>query len=377
MEFGSNTSLILNRHEFYSQFQVAKIKFQAALTIAHFKWDSPFLLSPMKDMSGDTSRNLITTRSNGTGVFRHYSTWTAAEQKAAIKACGLSPSKFGNKAQRNAVLFHLEKTLLPTDPGEVLRTLNERNICHLAAKSRQQLSYLLLQHMADGLEVPTTPTPKVTVEPPSADLLKQTARSVLFHRVGANKKPWFYKGSDTLGKLWTTRREAWSAALESLEANGGITTFLHRLADIYVRRTNNVILYNPNKSLVDLRVLIDEEMFKVDETDAPKMFKLAWNNSVALSFPQAVIEGEVVMDEWNWAIPHLVVAVRHAFSAAIRMQFNEDSSDEALVSDQNDEDHAFYNAGVVLYAVKKHFSKQDRIIKTMQNMFVDKETAVK
>ena len=95
-----------------------------------------------------------------------------------------------------------------------------------------------------------------------------------------------------------------------------------------------------------------------------------------LSFPQAVITGEVVMDEWNWAIPHLVVSVRHAFSAAIRMQFNEDSSDETLVSDASDEDHAFYNAGVVLYAVKKHFSKQDRIIKVMENMFVDKETAV-
>ena len=107
----------------------------------------------MKDMPGDTSRNLITTRSNGTGIFRHYSTWTAAEQKAAIKACGLSPSKFGNKAQRNAVLFHLEKTLLPTDPGEVLRTLNERNICHLAVKSRQQLTYLLLQHMAVGRRI--------------------------------------------------------------------------------------------------------------------------------------------------------------------------------------------------------------------------------
>ena len=327
-------------------------------------------------MSGNTSKNLIASRSNGTGVFRHYSTWTAAEQKAAIKDCGLSPSKFGNKALRNEIISYLEKTELPTDPGKVVRTLNELNICIFAAKSRQQLSYLLLQHMADGLEVAAAPTPKVTVEPPSADLLNQTARSVLFNRVGASKKPWFYKGSDTLGQLWTTRREAWSAALDSLEGNGGITAFLHHLADSYVRATNNVIMYHPNKSLVNLRVLIDEQMFKVDETDVPKMFKLAWNDSVGLSFPQAVITGEVVMDEWNWAIPHLVVSVRHAFSAAIRMQFNEDSSDETLVSDASDEDHAFYNAGVVLYAVKKHFSKQDRIIKVMENMFVDKETAV-
>ena len=56
------------------------------------------------------------------------------------------------------------------------------------------------------------------------------------------------------------------------------------------------MLYNPYKGAVDLRVLIDKELFKMDENDVPKIFKSAWNEAVAHTYPAPAFEGEVVMD---------------------------------------------------------------------------------
>ena len=113
------------------------------------------IVSP-QDMSEETSRSIIAQRMQATGVYRHFSTWSAKEQKAAIKDCGLASSKYGNKVKRNEILPHLANNDLPTDPGKVLGTLNSLNICLLGAKNRQQFAYLLLAHMSEGLAKPAT-----------------------------------------------------------------------------------------------------------------------------------------------------------------------------------------------------------------------------
>ena len=92
--------------------------------------------------------------------------------------------------------------------------------------------------------------------------------------------------------------------------------------------------------------------------------------------PGAVITGEIVLDEWRWAYSHLVVAARHAFSTAIRMQLHDDAEDEIdCEPDINDEEHSYYCAGVVWESVKRHFSKNDRVINDIQSCLLDKGTA--
>ena len=102
-------------------------------------------------------------------------------------------------------------------------------------------------------------------------------------------------------------------------------------------------MYNAVKKPVDLRVLIDEEMFKVDENDVPKLFITVWNEVVVHTYPEAVFEGDIIMDQWRWAIVYSVVAVRHTFSTSIRMQFSDDDVETGEhLPDDNEEDHAYY-----------------------------------
>ena len=174
--------------------------------------------------------------------------------------------------------------------------------------------------------------------------------------------------------------QAWSHAVNSLGTNGGLQTFLEQLSKIYARAFNIVMMYNPGKSAHDLTVVIDEEMYKVEDNHVSKLFKVAWNDSVSDSFPAAMISGEVVMDEWRWAIAHMVVATRHAFSSAIRLQFNEDLCSEApqnYESDAIDEGKTLYCTGVVWDSVKKHFSKNDRVLRQIETMFLERQEAVK
>ena len=107
----TNTSLILATHKFIHKRNLSHTKFQAVIILSHFIFGSRFCILHMKGMSENTSKDVIAKRSNVTGVFRHYSTWTAAEEKATIKDCGLSSSKFTDNATRNAILLHLEKKL--------------------------------------------------------------------------------------------------------------------------------------------------------------------------------------------------------------------------------------------------------------------------
>ena len=91
-------------------------------------------------MSERTSRTIIQRRMQGTGVYRHYSEWTAKDQRTTIQACGLASSKYTNKVKRNEILSHLVKVDLPADPGLVLRALRELNISILGASNRQQFA---------------------------------------------------------------------------------------------------------------------------------------------------------------------------------------------------------------------------------------------
>ena len=333
----------------------------------------------LKDMSERTSRTIIQRRMQGTGVYRHYSEWTAKEQRATIQACGLASSKYTNKVKRNEILSHLVKVDLPADPGLVLRALRELNISILGASNRQQLAYLLLTHMSEGLSTPPQPTPAVELVRPSIDLLQEKSHSVLFDCIGT-KTPWIYRHNANMRQLWTLRRRAWTTVMQSLNSDGGLTEFLQQLSTRYVKAFNTVMLYNPGKTPVKLRVLIDEEMFRVDENEAPKIFKSAWNEAIAHTYPEATLVGDVVMDEWRWAISHSIVAVRHAFSSSIRMQFSDDCNEQAgkHLPDDNEEDHAYYCAGVVWESMKKYFKKKDRIIKTITNgVLLDREQAAK
>ena len=71
----------------------------------------------------------------------------------------------------------------------MVRTLHDLKVSILGVKNRQQFAYLLLSHMSEGLPNPTRPTPEVEVVGPSIDLLRETAKSVLFDRIGT-KTPW-------------------------------------------------------------------------------------------------------------------------------------------------------------------------------------------
>ena len=48
-----------------------------------------------------------------------------------------------------------------------------------------------------------------------------------------------------------------------------------------MRALNTVMLYNPGETVVSNRVLIGEEMFKIDEKEVPNLFKTAWNEAVS------------------------------------------------------------------------------------------------
>lgn len=162
----------------------------------------------MKDMSNDVSSVLITRRMNATGVYRHFSRWKADEQKKVIQDCGLASSHYGNKAKRIEIISHLLSVDLPLDPGVVLRTIKEQNLPWARFNNRKQFALLLLQHMADGMEITEAPEPAEATTGPSAELLADTARCVLFDRIQPDTSvPWAYRQCDTLQNLWPIRRE--------------------------------------------------------------------------------------------------------------------------------------------------------------------------
>ena len=83
------------------------------------------------------------------------------------------------------------------------------------AKNPKQFALLLLQHMAEGMEISGAPKPVEVTTGPSAELLADTARCVLFDRIQSHTSvPWAYRQCDTLRKLWPLRRQvsvlAWS-----------------------------------------------------------------------------------------------------------------------------------------------------------------------
>jgi RNase P protein component len=74
----------------------------------------------MQDGRAITSKAEIVRRTNTARGRKQFFEWDVKEQKAVIKACGISVSKHGNnKPKRNRILQRLSNTDLPTDPGAV------------------------------------------------------------------------------------------------------------------------------------------------------------------------------------------------------------------------------------------------------------------
>ena len=145
---------------------------------------------------------------HATGVYRHFSRWKANEQKKVIQDCGLASSNYGNKAKRIEIISHLLSVDLPLDPRLVWSAIREQNLPLAGAKNPKQFALLLLEHMAEGMEISGAPEPAEVTTGPSAELLADTARCVLFDRIQPDTSvPWAYRQCDTLRKLWPLRRQ--------------------------------------------------------------------------------------------------------------------------------------------------------------------------
>ena len=161
-----------------------------------------------------TSKAEILRRTHTARDSNHFSKWNVKQQKDAIKACGISVSKYyaQNKVRRKLMLERLSYMDLPTDPGAVWRTIQSMQLDPSGCTSRQQRSYLLLYFMTPleergGMEKPATPLPVRTVVGPSKDVLAKQARVILWERVhkDVNCKSRCYRKGKVKG-LWMARR---------------------------------------------------------------------------------------------------------------------------------------------------------------------------
>ena len=177
----------------------------------------------MQDQLAVTSNAEITRRTHTARDSNNFVKWDAAQQKAAIKACGIGVSKYAhNKTKRVRILKRLSCTELPTHPGAVLRKIKAMNLDPSGCSSRQQRAYLLLYHMtplADRgeMDAPPTPLPVRTAVGPSKDLLATWARVLLWARVhkDLNRKAACYRKGKVKG-LWMARRLVSINALDNV-----------------------------------------------------------------------------------------------------------------------------------------------------------------
>ena len=112
----------------------------------------------------------------------HFTKWTAAVKKKAIRQCGIGLAEYGNNTKRDEILQHLASTELPLNAGRVLATLNAAGFLHAGARSRQQYAYILLRNIT-----PAGPLPVLYVKAesllhitgPGRELLVKKAHDVL------------------------------------------------------------------------------------------------------------------------------------------------------------------------------------------------------
>ena len=161
----------------------------------------------------------------------------------------------------------------------------------------------------------TPPTTTKAVVGPTRTMLAEKARTVCAERIFECTPSAYH----SMEHLWSIRIKAWPLALQTLGTTGGLQLFLNSLSKMYVTTFNNVMAYNPKKSVTDMKVLIGEELYKVDNKFTMNLFKTAWNDAVK-QCPDVIIIDTVKASEWNWIVHPLKTACRQAFSLSVRTQ---------------------------------------------------------
>ena len=255
-----------------------------------------------------TSMQLIAAWMDPARGGRHFTKWVKQVKINALKQCGIAPSRYTNNTAKNGILKHLANTDLPLNAGEVLKRLEDNDICYAGASSRQQLAYVLLRNITTVGILPVLyvkDEPVLTVTGPNRDELGKHCLSVATSKsFGKHCVPFAYQHNSDLKKLWQPRREAWDDAIQTLRTDTGLQLFVEWLVDQYVKACNVTLLYNPKQAKTrpwDLKVKIDGKQSAAEKL-APTMFAKYWNVAVKRIHPNAIISGEPKKDEWMWAI---------------------------------------------------------------------------
>ena len=319
-----------------------------------------------------TSKELIHARIHSDRGHAEFRSWKEKEKAKAIGDCGLAKYKYGNSDSRNRILGHLSTTDLPLCPDQVKISLKHIRVIFVSNSTPQQLAYLLLTHLADGLTPEPEPVPAQPIMTPPRDLLANHARLICWSRISdVEHIPPVYRSCP---HLWQRRRAVWSALVETLGSEGGIQTFVDSLAAQYVTACNRVLATLPNKKPEEIRVALDDIQFNVDETLAPDLFVTAWNNST----PADTKITEFREAEWYWLFHPLTVACRHALAYVVRHQFDDlTNGDNLYKTDTADARHTYYCVGVVWRSVQTHFSKNSRVKSAVDNLFLTRSEAEK
>lgn len=290
-------------------------------------------------MAGMTSNQLLDELIASDLAKRHFANWTAKEQEAAIRRCGLASSRFHNKSERTSILCNLHATALPIDPAEVDRLIIGLGLPPSGATSVQQFAYYLLSFMCDKMDFPPwNPQPVINIVEPPYEQLCAAARSVVKDRMqGELVKPHAYRLKNSeVRHLWTPRRQTWTLLMSNLDnPKSGLGTFLQDMSRAYIKVMNLVLAYSPKCSPTDLRCELDDAQYKVDRSEAPTLFTTAWNDAVK-SLPDAPTIVCFKLCEWRWALGHLLVACKRAVAKSIRTQFDDDPAmdENVYVGDQ-------------------------------------------
>ena len=154
-----------------------------------------------------TSKELILRRMNSEKGYAHFTRWKEFEKAKAIGDCGLAKHKYSNKPKRNEILTHLFSADLPLDVEQVKRTLSQKKIIYRKGLSPQQLTHILLTHLAPGLTPAPTPVPVQSIIPAPRQLVGNQAKIVCWDRLSdIEYVPHIYSDPEK-AHLWRPRRQ--------------------------------------------------------------------------------------------------------------------------------------------------------------------------
>lgn len=153
-----------------------------------------------------TSKALILARINSEKGYAHFTRWKEFEKGKAIADCGLAKHKYSNKSKRDDILSHLFSVDLPLCDVKVKQMLDQRQILRPKGASSQQLTYILLTHLAPGLTPAPDPVPIQAIIPAPRQLVANQANIVCWLRISdASYVPYIY-GDPEKEHLWGPRR---------------------------------------------------------------------------------------------------------------------------------------------------------------------------